>query len=248
MIDQALACGFTALGFSDHSYTPAQEECAVPPGTEISRAAELRELKREYSDRIAIYDGIELDWHSERPTLDFDYVIGSVHEMTVGETIVQIDDGAESQRRMIDEHFEGDPVKMAIEYFGNVTDHIRVNRPDFVGHFDLATKYSFVDEEDPRYVAAAIESAREIVKICPTFEANTGAIARKLRTVPYPARFIVEEIKKCGGRFIITSDCHYKERLTIGFDIAEELLASCGFRLNPNGELNAKVRGIEIWE
>ena len=248
MIDEALSLGFNALGFSDHSYTPAQADCSVTPGTEVSRADELRALKREYADRITIYDGIELDWHSEMPPLGYDYVIGSVHEMTVGGTIVQIDNGADSQQNMINEFFGGDPVKMAAEYFENLTDHIRVNRPDFVGHFDLVTKYSLVNEEDPRYIESALEAAREIVKICPTFEANTGAIARKLRTVPYPARFIIEEIRKSGGRFIITSDCHYKERLTVGFDAAESILSSCGFKKNPRGELNDRVRGIETWE
>ena len=248
MIEEALSHGFDAIGFSDHSFTPAQADCAVTPGTEISRAQELKALRAEYAGRIRVYDGIELDWHSEKPDMDYDYVIGSVHELNFGDTVVQIDNGRDNQQASIDECYGGDPVKMAIDYFENLTDHIRVNRPDFVGHFDLVTKYSLADESDPRYVEAAVTAAREIVKICPTFEVNTGAIARKLRTVPYPAAFIMDEIKKGGGRFVITSDCHYRERMTIGFDTAEEMLSAHGFVKNPHGELNSRVRGIEIWE
>ena len=60
--------------------------------------------------------------------------------------------------------------------------------------------------------------------------------------------FIIDEIKKGGGRFIITSDCHYRERMTVGFDVAEKLLTVHGLRKNPDGELNNIVRGIDIWE
>ena len=248
MIEEALSHGFDAIGFSDHSYTEAQADSCVTPGTEKIRADELQSLKNEYSGRIAVYDGIELDWHSEMPDMDYDYVIGSVHEIYVGDLLVEIDNGRDNQQRSINEVFGGDSAKMAAEYFENLTDHIRVNRPDFVGHFDLVTKYSLVDESDPHYIDAAVTAAREIVKICPTFEVNTGAIARKLRTVPYPAGFIIDEIKKGGGRFVVTSDCHYRERMTIGFDVAEELLKAHGFVKNPHGELNGRVRGIEIWE
>ena len=248
MIEEALSHGFDALGFSDHSYTEAQADSCVTPGTELMRARELRALREEYADRIRIYDGIEFDWHSSLPDMVYDYMIGSVHEMYVGDTLVEIDNGRDNQQRSINDLYGGDTAGFAEDYYKNLTDHIRTNRPDFVGHFDLPTKYSLIDEDDSRYVDAALTAARECVKYCPTFEMNTGAIARKLRTVPYPASFIVDEIKKCGGRFIITSDCHYRERMTIGFDVAEELLAAHGFRKNPDGVLNDKVRGIEIWE
>lgn len=248
MIEEALSCGFNALGFSDHSYTEAQADSCVTPGTEKIRAEELSSLKKEYADRIKIYDGIELDWHSSLPDADYDYVIGSVHEMYAGNILVEIDNGKDNQQKSIDEIYGGDSVRFAADYFENLTNHIRTNKPDFVGHFDLPTKYSLIDENDPRYIEAAITAARECVKICPTFEVNTGAIARKLRTLPYPAGFIIDEIKKGGGRFIITSDCHYRERMTVGFDVAEKLLTVHGLRKNPDGELNNIVRGIDIWE
>lgn len=248
MIEEALLHGFDAIGFSDHSYTEAQADSCVTPGTEIIRAEEIRALRKEYADRIRIYDGIELDWHSTLPDMDYDYIIGSVHEMYAGDVLVEIDNGRNNQQRSIDLIYGGDTAKFAADYFENLTDHIRTNRPDFVGHFDLVTKYSLIDENDSRYIDAALTAVREILKICPTFEVNTGAIARKLRTVPYPAGFIMDEIKKCGGRFIITSDCHYRERMTIGFDTAEELLAAHGFKKDQNGTLNERVRGIEIWE
>ena len=59
---------------------------------------------------------------------------------------------------------------------------------------------------------------------------------------------IVREIKARGGRIIVTSDCHYPDRLVCWFDEAEEYLSSIGFVKNPLADLNKNVGGIEIWE
>lgn len=42
---------------------------------------------------------------------------------------------------------------------------------------------------------------------------NTGAIARGYRTTPYPAPFILKELKNLGCGIIISSDCHDKLQL-----------------------------------
>ena len=103
-------------------------------------------------------------------------------------------------------------------------------------------------ESDETYIRAATESVREILKHCKVFELNTGAIARGLRNVPYPASFILNEIKTGEGRIIVNSDCHYKEKLTFWFDKAEDFLSSHGFVKNANGKLNDRINNIEIWE
>ena len=46
----------------------------------------------------------------------------------------------------------------------------------------------------------------------------------------YPSDRILKEIQIKGGRVIITSDCHKKELLDYGFDVAIEKLKSIGFK------------------
>ena len=62
------------------------------------------------------------------------------------------------------------------------------------------------------------------------FEVNSGAIARGYRTTPYPAPFIMEELKNLGAKMIISSDCHNKEFLDCNFDKSIEYIKSFGFK------------------
>ena len=64
----------------------------------------------------------------------------------------------------------------------------------------------------------------------PFFEVNTGAIARGYKTQPYPAMPFLKEFFACGFGAIITSDCHNKDYLDCGFDLAREMLSEAGFR------------------
>ena len=49
------------------------------------------------------------------------------------------------------------------------------------------------------------------------FEINTGAMARGYRTEPYPAQWIVAELRHRGIKRILSSDCHDKSNLLYGF-------------------------------
>ena len=248
MVCEAIDLGFKAIGFSDHSYTPSQNECSMLPGTEFDQFDEVKRLKYKYIDLIDVYAGIELDMNSRIPELQYDYLIGSVHEIVKNGESREIDNGALLQQKIIDEWFGGSVETFAREYFELCIENAKTRCPDIVGHFDLLTKYSLFDESDPKYRNIAIEAVREVLKYCKTFEMNTGAIARGYRKTPYPDSYLVDEIKNAGGRLIITYDCHYREKLTTGFDTAEKILLEKGFRLNVNGNLNAKVKNIEIWE
>lgn len=248
MIEVALANGFTALGISDHSYAAGQESyCMTQEGTRESYA-EVKSLAAEYAGQIAVYSGIELDAQSADSIVTHDYVISSLHELVCGGLSIPVDISAKVQLDMIKMHFGKDPIRLAERYYGELAEHIAKNRTDIVGHFDLITKYSLISEDNAHYMDIALSALRDIMKSCTVFELNTGAIARQLRKTPYPAPFILHEIKKLGGRIIITSDCHYGERMTCWFNEAESYLASAGFCKNNNSVLNKTVRGIEMWE
>jgi len=81
MIEAAINCGFTAIGFSDHSYAPEQIDYCMPKDKVKANFEEIRALAEEYRGKIAVYAGVELDGDSELPTIDYDYILASVHEM-----------------------------------------------------------------------------------------------------------------------------------------------------------------------
>lgn len=247
MIESALNFGFTSLGFSDHSYERADDSYTMTRMGEREYFREINSLKPLYSDRIALYCGIELDGESDVPEVDYDFILSSVHELIIHGTVYSIDTGMPAHVKMINEGFGGSAVDMSKAYFERLTEHVMRQKTDIVGHFDLVTKYSIIPEDDEDYINAAVESIHEIVKHCKLFELNTGAIARGLRTVPYPSALLLNEIKKCGGSIIMNSDCHYKEKLTVWFDEGERFLSELGFVKNENGMINERVRNIEIW-
>ena len=247
MIEAALALGFHSLGFSEHSPSPLASIYAVSAGVVQHCLTELRSLAAAYRGEIAIWAGIELDSETPMEYGDWDFIIASVHEMVRHAQWGSIDGGEAGQRDLVERLFHGSWTDFGKAYYERLTEHVMRNKADIVGHFDLPTKYGIFPEDDPICRDAAVEAIREIVKHCPLFELNTGAIARGLRDVPYPSAFLLSEIKAAGGSVIVNSDCHYKEKLTCWFDEAEDFLRGLGFVRHDNERLNEKITGVTIW-
>ncbi len=230
MIRSALDKGFTHLGFSDHSFTWFDLSYCMSKEGELAYRKEMEEAKKRYEGQICILSGIELDCDGESPDYDYDYVLGSVHYLKAKGEYYPVDMSGDLQKKVAEECFGGSFTDMAKAYFEQSAEVIIKKKPDIVGHFDLITKYSLFDAEDPAYRDAALEAIREIMKHCKRFELNTGAIARGLRTTPYPDDFILREILRLGGTFTIGSDCHYAEKLDIWYDEAVKYLKAAGVK------------------
>ncbi|MBR5459671.1 MAG: histidinol-phosphatase, partial [Clostridia bacterium] len=95
------------------------------------------------------------------------------------------------------------------------------------------TKHSetndFFDTESEKYKKYALEALHTLAESCKVFEVNTGAISRGYRTTPYPTLEIMRELKAQGYGAVISSDCHNREFLDCGFDLARDLLIEAGF-------------------
>jgi histidinol-phosphatase (PHP family) len=57
---------------------------------------------------------------------------------------------------------------------------------------------------------------------------NSGAISRGYRKTPYPAPFLLKEIKERGGKIILSSDSHRATDLTCAFDECIQILRASG--------------------
>lgn len=244
-IESAIQKGMYALGFSDHSYTPCDESYCMMPKNYGPYLQELALLKEKHKDKLRIYAGIELDYDSDPDTAAFDYVIASVHYIVRNGKTYPIDHSLAQQKACCEEVFHGDRLAMAKCYYDQLVTHVKRCNPTFVGHFDVITKFSHMPEEDPRYQEVAAAALEEIVKTCPYIEVNTGAIARKYRTAPYPARFLLERMLSLGAKPVLGSDSHQKENLTFWFDEAVSLLKEVGFthiaRFEGNGFCDVEI-------
>lgn len=222
----AIKKGVKTLGFSDHSYTPFDTSYCMKEEQVSNYINEINALKEKYRDKIEILCGIEQDYFAGKPTHNFDYVIGSVHYIKLGEEYIDVDDTAEKLQNAAKKYFGDDIYSLVEEYYRLVGEVLEVTNANIIGHFDLITKFcekeSIFDQNNPRYVAAWQKAVDKLLKHNKPFEINTGAISRGYRTTPYPAPQIIDYIKQNGGRFILSSDSHKADTVMFGF--SEKLL------------------------
>lgn len=226
----AIEKGFEALGFSGHSYLKIGEDFSMSEQNTEKYIAEINRLKEKYKDKIKIYCGVEQDYYSKTPTCGYDFVIGSVHYVLKdGEYLVV--DGSVQELEGVLTKYGGDFDSFAEDYFETVSNVIEKTNADIIGHFDLILKNCERVPYTPtkRFLTSAEKAVKHLSKYGNPFEINTGAMSRGYRTTPYPLPEILKMINRENGRVIITSDCHKKENLDFGFDIAYHLATDCGF-------------------
>ena len=219
MILEAIRLGLDTVGISDHSHL---DPCGMTLEATEEYHREIARLKEKYAGQICVLCGLERDFISDDFS-DYDYVIGSVHLLTMPDGHhVSIDWTAEKQREGVEKYFGGDWYAFAEAYYATEARVVEVTKCDIIGHFDLITK--FIEQEPafdvhhPRYVKAWQNAVDELLKTGKPFEINTGAISRGYRTEPYPSREIRDYIRAHGGKMILSSDSHQIETIAYKFE------------------------------
>lgn len=231
MILAAIDRGFTAIGLSGHGYTAFDPGyCMSEKGTR-DYCAQIRLLKEKYRDKIAVYCGVEQDVFGEEPQGEFDYKIGSVHYLHADGKYHSIDSSPEGFAQLLEDVYGGDFDALSEAYFALVGQVTEITNADFIGHFDLITKFSERMElpVTERYMAAACAAIDKLIPSGKPFEINVGAMTRGYRSAPYPSAAILREIQQRGGRIILSGDCHSADRLGDFLPEAAALAKECGF-------------------
>ena len=232
---EAIDKGFDSIGFSEHAHLPYSKH---PNQLTAKKAeqykSEIKSLKRKYGGKIDIFCGLEYDFYSDTDTEGYDYLIGSVHYLDVGENIVTFDAGLSDTLNYIYKYFGGDGMLFAKKYFETVSRLPERCNFDILGHFDLITKNNgegkFLDTSSAEYIELGFEAIHALKGKIPLFEVNTGAVARGYKSSSYPELRFLKEFGDCGFGAVISSDCHSKSFLDCHFDKAKELLSAAGFR------------------
>ncbi len=230
----AIEKGFGGIGFSGHCYMPYAAYYSMSLESTKLYRQEIARLKEKYGDRIDIFCGLEFDLCCPERPEGYDYVIGSIHGLRFDGVDYEFDGVLAHFQKMIDDHFDGNGMAFAKEYYRQLAWLPDFADCDIIGHFDLITKHrdtiNFFDTDTKEYRFAAIEAAEALAGRVPYFEVNTGAIARGYRTTPYPDPFLIKEMKRLGFGVVISSDCHQVHLMDCYFAEAAELLKSCGYR------------------
>ncbi len=212
---EAIKRGMVSVGISDHSYTPCDLRYCMRPMNMDGYIREVRRVQQKYAGQIEVYLGIEYDGFSDLEHREsFDYLIGACHNLKIGNTYVSVHKTKEEQQAAVEQFFDGDTVAYAKAYFETYVACTKKHRPDILAHFDLATKFSYVDDLHPVYKNAAVEALLACMESTSLLEVNTGSVIIGQRPFPYPAEFLLEEWHKHGGRIILASDSHDNLDLT----------------------------------
>ncbi len=225
----AIERGMESIGFSDHSYTKTDSRYCMALDKYSNYLKEIDRLKEKYKDKIQIFKGIEIDGLSNDNKEDFDYVIASVHYLCKDGKFYSIDGSLERHYNCLNECCGGDKIKFAKDYYDSLIKHVKNLKPDIVGHVDLITKFGLYDTDNLEYREVAKNAVKEIIKYCRVFELNTGAISRKVRTLPYPEKYLLEEIYKLGGEIVLSSDSHAADTVDFYFNECIGILKEVGY-------------------
>lgn len=242
MVEAAVQMGLTDFGLSGHADFPYGWDGGMTDEAFAAYRGELLELREEFKGIINLYIGVELDaigpLHQRA-----EYAIGSVHCIPKNGEYVMVDDSDAVLTDAVLRLWDGDWYGMVRDYYELVGSVCEKTGCDWVGHFDLVTKFNqgnrLFDEKRDGYLEPALAAMRKLNDAGLPFEINTGAISRGYRREPYPSKVLLKELRAMGGRIIINSDSHRCDTICYRFDEAVRLAKECGFTktcvLRPEG-------------
>lgn len=242
MVEAAWRQGYTDFGISGHAdYSFCEPGFGMSDRTLLEYRRELERLREEYQGRMNIYIGIELDCLG--PVQKAEYTIGSTHCVKKDGVYISVDDTEEKLVKAVGELWKGDWYAFVRDYFETEATVFDRTHCDWVGHFDLLTKFNegfrYFDETRDAYLEPALAAMRRLNQEGLPFEINTGVLSRGYRSEPYPSACLLRELRIMGGRIMINSDSHSPNTIGFGFARARRLAMECGFEtmwvLDPKG-------------
>lgn len=243
-VNEALKQNMSALGFSSHAPIPVNPKWTMKHENLESYVLEIKKLAEEYSDKIQVYCGLEVDFiepmHNEIMNfinkVKLDYIIGSIHYLGFfpdGESW-NIDGSIQEFDKGYNEIIKADSAMLVSSFYENTRKMISVMKPDVVGHIDKIKLHnndnSYFDESDKHYVNEILKTLELIKKNNTVVEVNTRGLYRHKNNQLYPSPWILNEIHKMDIPVTISSDCHKHSEITMGFDEAVRILEDIGFK------------------
>ena len=237
-VTEALAQGFTHLGFTPHSPISVDSPCNMNRDQVQEYFDEVERLRRAYGDSIHIYNAMEIDYVSvgDGPASDYfkslplDYRIGSVHFIPAIDNpseMVDIDGKFQAFKQRMTKHFADNIEYVVRTFFAQMMAMVDEGGFDIVGHMDKigfnASEYCMDIDEESWYDKLVIDLFENIMDHHLTIEINTKAWLQHNRFYPNLKYFGM--LKRFNAPVIVNSDAHYPTLLNNGRMDALKLLS-----------------------
>jgi histidinol-phosphatase (PHP family) len=230
--------------FTDHYIQPTGVDPAWDTHHFFSKeyVEEIARLKEKYKDKIDISFGAEFDWleghkdwtKKELKKYNFDYVMGSLHNIFYQGEYVGFECGKEGKPLFIQESKKfGGIQEFVSSYYQQVRNMINSKLFDCVGHFDIIKMYnadfSLFSEKSDWYRKEVIETLDMVAKSKMALEINVSGF-RKTTGIQYPSLWILKEANKRKIPLTFGTDAHHNsEQLIQYLDKAHELAKQAGY-------------------
>ena len=236
-VTEALAQGFTHLGFTPHSPISVESPCNMSRESVQQYLDEMERLKKTYGDRINLFTSMEIDYVSvgDGPaneyfkSLPLDYRIGSVHFIPAinnPSEMVDIDGKFPAFKARMAKFFGGDIEYVVRTFFSQMMAMVDEGGFDIVGHMDKigfnASMYQEGIDEEPWFDKLVIDLFENIMDNHLTIEINTKAWLQHNRYYPNLKYFGM--LKHFNAPVVVNSDAHYPTLLNNGRMEAIKLL------------------------
>lgn len=234
---EALALGFTHLGFTPHSPVSAESPVNMTREDVLTYFDEMSRLRETYGQRIHLYTSMEIDYVGEGDgpadeyfkQLLLDYRIGSVHFIPAiddASDMVDIDGKFEGFKVRMQEKFHGDIEYVVRTFFSQMMAMVDEGGFDIVGHMDKigfnASQYREGIDDEPWYDKLVMDLFENIMDHHLIIEINTKAWLQRNRYYPNLKYFGL--LKRFNAPIVVNSDAHYPTLLNSGRMEAIKLL------------------------
>ncbi|VBB46020.1 Histidinol phosphate phosphatase HisJ family [uncultured Paludibacter sp.] len=239
----AIAKGLKKYGFSSHSPLPFHTSWNMDLDNLPYYKAEFYRLKEKYKGQIELFIGLEIDYihgvfgarnNPLYSTDDFDYLIGAVHYLDPlpNGGFFSVDGNFFDFERNLKTIYNGDVKEVAKRYFEIIRAMIETGGFNIVGHLDKISlnggKCDGFDIRQNWYFQTVADLLQLIKEKGYILEVNTKSYLEKGITYPDVQFFpLINELKI---PIIVTSDCHYPDKITAGFEPVYTLLKESGFK------------------
>lgn len=237
----AIANGLKKYGFSSHSPLPFTTSWNMELDSYPYYIQEFKRVKEKYKDEIELYIGLEIDYieglfgaanNSLYSTKELDYLISSVHylDKLPDRGFFSVDGNFFDFKQNVDTLYQGDIKIASKRYFEIVKNMLEHGGFDVVGHLDKislnGSRCKAFNKKDRNYIQTVSEILELIKNKGYILEINTKSYLKSGFT--YPDEQFFPLIKELDIPIIVSSDCHYPDKITDGFDEVYPLLKKAG--------------------
>lgn len=231
MASAAFKAGFKIWGISPHSPICCDSAANMKAEDVDAFLAESSRLKMEYTGRMRVLTGMEIDYISESfgPHSDYfqniplDFRIGSVHFVrTKDNRPVDVDGPAERFLIFLRSEFDGDIRYVVDTYFKMELEMLEYGGFDIIGHLDKIGdngSHAWPELENQQWYADYVEKViAKAVEKNVMIEINTKKFNSSERFFPHERWWPL--LKKYNARVVLSTDAHYPDKVDAGYNEA----------------------------